>query len=381
MKFFDLSKAYISLWARSFQCRLNFSILVGFSVVSTAIPVSSVIALSLVTYVLALSSSDLALQIKAFFLFPFYVITALYLLKRGSIGADFGFRRVAVICLIGLFFLYGSGTSAADEIYYYAIRVLNFFCVLLLVMSLSMIAVKQFFFSLSLFSIFCIFLIFICGIEFSYDGLCYFSIPFFFLCKSKSLKFILAVPFLIFLYLVQIRGVLLAIILIFLHDYALSKSFFYKKYWNKFFLLLLVSLIFGEFYIAIYLFDDVGFNLALTKRPFIWNVYLMEFAKGDIVSQILGNGRILGDFAENVGELVSLQFGVGRKYSPHSLYVGSLFEFGLLGALILFWFSCQIVAANDDQLSSDYRFLFWIFLLLGLVTPMSLSKYILRLDQ
>ena len=280
-----------------------------------------------------------------------------------------------LLSLMVFFLLSGFRLSSTIEFWYYVIRILNFLCIILLVMSLEAKTIKKLFISLSSMSIILIAAIPIFDLNIIVDSFSYMAIPFFVLQKPKIFVFTIAVVMIFILLKLDVRGSMLAIILIMLHRLCGNIFLFYKNNWNKLLIPIIALLVYGEFYIAINYFDDIGLNVVLNKRPYIWHIYLIEFFEGDLVHQLFGYGRITGDIALSVGEMVSNQFGVGRKYSAHSLYIGSLYEMGLVGISLIMFFSFQIIYVNNSKELDDYQFLFLIFLLLGLVSPIYLAGH------
>jgi hypothetical protein len=161
----------------------------------------------------------------------------------------------------------------------------------------------------------------------------------------------------------------LVIVFYMLHRTSLSITF-YRCYWEKIVLFLLVFFVLIQLVISVQYADNLYLNVLLTKRPFIWGAYITE-AMNNSFSQLFGFGKITSDFAEHVGVIVSDEFGVGRKYSAHSFYINFIYEHGVLGFsfFCVFLYTVFISVSNTEAESKTSEYLLFI-LIAALVIPM-----------
>ncbi|WP_237485404.1 hypothetical protein [Vibrio hippocampi] len=120
---------------------------------------------------------------------------------------------------------------------------------------------------------------------------------------------------------------------------------------------------------AVFLYDDAYLNTLLTKRPYIWGVYI-ENALSNVMSFLMGHGRISGDFAEQVGVIVSEEFGIGRKYSAHSFYINFIYEHGFVGLITFLSMIFYALKKNVSLALMKYNEYVLFTLIAGLVIPM-----------
>jgi len=339
------------------------------------ISMATLIAFSLIIYIFFLATSNASILLKASLLIPFYTFMAIYLVRKNFISMSFGWRIWSLLVLMIVFFINGLFRHELIEYGYYFIRMTNFLMILFWVMTLSQDFMKKFLMCLSVMSTMSIMVILILDLDMIIDSFCYFVIPFFILSKSRIVVCFFAMLMVYLLWMMEVRGAMLAIPMILLHRISQKYFIFYARNWNKAVMPLIFLLVASEIFIAIFLFDDIAFNLALNKRPYIWNIYLSEFISGDSIQQIFGYGKVTGDFAESVGEIISSQFGVGRKYSAHSLYIGVLYEMGVVGFSIIMLYLNYIFKKDGSKNLRDYQFIIFIFILLGLFSPVSLGGH------
>lgn len=121
----------------------------------------------------------------------------------------------------------------------------------------------------------------------------------------------------------------------------------------------------------------------LTKRLTIWDFYLTELLSSNLAEVLFGKGRIDTIVATNAGEFVGARYEVSRQYSAHSLYVATLYEYGLFGVSLYIFVPLILVLRSVG--CKDLQ-LFIVLLIAGLVSPMEffsplLSSFLILLSM
>jgi hypothetical protein len=134
-------------------------------------------------------------------------------------------------------------------------------------------------------------------------------------------------------WLLEDRSIIMAIAFMVLYSYTIKciRWDFVSRFWL--FSLILILLIFNS---ALFINSESAYmNNVLSKRPFIVNAYIKETLEEDLDRAIFGNGVVNAQMAGHVGDLAKHRFDNSREYSPHSLYVGVIYELGLVGLILL----------------------------------------------
>tara|TARA_B110000208_G_C11767774_1_gene429295 strand:- start:216 stop:1319 length:1104 start_codon:yes stop_codon:yes gene_type:complete len=134
-------------------------------------------------------------------------------------------------------------------------------------------------------------------------------------------------------WLFEDRSIVMAIAFVVLYSYTIKciRWDLVSRFWL--FSLILILLILNS---ALFINSESDYmNKVLSKRPFIATAYINETLEEDLVRAIFGNGVVNAQIAGHVGDLVKHRFDNSREYSPHSLYVGVFYEFGLVGLILL----------------------------------------------
>lgn len=144
-----------------------------------------------------------------------------------------------------------------------------------------------------------------------------------------------------------------------------------ERYIKYTILTILLIVIVTQFIIGLNYSHNSFANIILTKRPYIWGIYLDAIINADYLKQIFGNGRIDNNFATNVGELVAYKFGNGRPYTSHSIYINTLYEYGILGFMLIIGPLIKLMM-NHEFKQCESSYIISMLLILGFVTPISL---------
>lgn len=338
---------------------------------------SKLIALSIsfviLTYSLVLSSEFIPIPIKLTFLILVYASSIALIMLKGKVKVYIS-KNVLPFFLFIFFllfkdiYLYYSFNLTNEVIQHAVLRVvvclLTFFIAINVTYNQEKAVINCFFVS----SIFITILSVLFNIDVSGNVvliLALYSI----IANSSPFTKVLRFSVIVFLSLyLDSRTGLIVLLSYFSHRAFLNVSF-YRLHWVKIISLLLSFLILFQLYVSIYLYDDIYLNALLTKRPYIWWAYI-DATISNNVNMLIGNGKISGDFAENVGAIVAKEFGVGRKYSAHSFYINIIYEHGFLSVLLFVFLLFKSLFKEIPNKFSIYNEYLLFTLVGGLVIPM-----------
>lgn len=198
----------------------------------------------------------------------------------------------------------------------------------------------------------------------------YLLLPALLLLKRAALFFVILTLVLYLSYEYVYRGVLFVAVMISVYRILCLKF----DVVQRFLFLIPIVLFVVQIYIALKYGYDYEANEFLTKRPFIWATYLDEYSSSAVVNWFFGSGRIDSGVALYVGDVVSEEFGVGRSYTSHSLLINTLIEYGLVGAVLIFFPLLSGTWKKKSEINTLFS-LYAFFMILGFVSPIGLLGY------
>ena len=313
---------------------------------------------------------DAALQLKMFalalFLFTFTLTSSTIMVKK--IHLDF----YLIGFFITLFFISFIPLLSDFNLHSFKVlRFVNFALLFTLILSASKAFLERFLFYVAVFGAFSLLLIFLFFPEINPNAFGYSILPAVILLKPKF-------GFTVFLSIVVFyfgaRGAAAAMLLSTLLVLYAGNSILKERIVLYAMIFLIFIALLAQYIITFQYFNNIELNLVLSKRPFIWNSYA-SIAIADINSLLFGVGEVTSDYAEKAGEIVSENFDASRAYGPHSFYISTIFEYGLLGFILLFSIILKTTLRKDVTISLSIRLLPLIYMFIGFTLPIQLGGF------
>ena len=339
--------------------------------------VSCVIVALVSFYALMLASPALSVTLKSLVLLSLYFIPVFFLIRNRLV-------KVVLNKFVLFYFLFAFLLTAKDLVLYFFgelsndalnftfLRLFSFVVLYFLACNVSLLLETKLFF-FSIFGALALFILnFFINVDLSGNVILMLSLLAIISLQSYyKVIFLSALLVFISLFLESRTGLL--IILLYVLHVSLLKLNFYSTYWLRIIVFILLSFVFFQIFISIYHYDDLGLNTLLTKRPYIWGVYMQE-SLNSLHSFLIGHGKITNDFASAVGLIISEEFGNGRNYSAHSFYINFIYEHGVIFSLLFMVMVLSVFYCRKEFIIgsvSGHALMF--FLIAGLVIPMYLG--------
>ena len=118
--------------------------------------------------------------------------------------------------------------------------------------------------------------------------------------------------------------------------------------------------------------EDILLNEIFNKRFFIWASYL-ELVWDDPTQLVIGHGVIDSTTSAQIGNLVEEEFGVGRQYSAHSLYINTAYEYGII--FLFFVATSVLLSLMKPDVDENTLLILSILFFLGLVVPINIGGF------
>lgn len=328
-------------------------------------------------YALILASPALSVAIKSLVLLFLYLIPVFFLIRNRFVKVTWNkfvvfYFLFSFLITVKDLVLYSFGELSSDALNFTFLRLFSFITLYFLACNISMLLeIKLFFFSmfgaLALF-----FLSFFVNVDLSGNVILMLSLLA--LISLRSYRNILFLSsFLVFVSLFLESRTGLIIILLYVLHVSLLKFKLYSVYWLRIVVFILALFVFFQIFISIYHYDDFSSNTLLTKRPYIWGLYMQE-SLNSVHSFLIGHGKITNDFASAVGLIISEEFGNGRNYSAHSFYINFIYEHGVIFSLLFMILVLSVFYCRKEFIiGSESGQALVFFLIAGLVIPMYLG--------